>query len=517
MPANNEFTFTLSVSEQSFTSKPPKNGSWGKELRFKPQQLTVSTLLDYAKQGKVFCPVCRSHRSDGSYGVPFKEDFLNSQVLFFDIDDSDKPMAEYIDVLTYKPTFAYTTFSNRIEGYRYRLGYVFKHPIRGEAEFNSLYQAVSTANGFTHLDKRGCVQIYFGTSPIASTYYPSYCPYIYTHFDFDQYRPQTTTITTGCGINNNVSFKIDDGFLNDFRSLSTDEFLKKYSYYYQAYKDSLESSLILDKSEMFYTYPDPYYAVIHKKRGGKTTKWSIGDNRKKKIFFTAKIMLKNLPSLTFENLLFNLRLERDWYYINHDGKVNNDMLIRAAKNAYIYDYPLNSCKHGSFRVNKPYWQEQGINAYQASNHIKGYLHALQVEPFYNPYISYEKNVEIMKEKGIKISETTLKRMVTDGSIRINNQISPPLYLSEWTNDVTIRVTNAILNLLRENGSRTQTEISEILNLDKRTIKRYFKKMQGDTIRREGNNRTGKWVVVEPEPQQSNVSKVEEPLKMAKIS
>lgn len=514
MPAKNDFTFTVSVSQQNFDYKPSKEDGWFKTIQFEPQQLTVNTLLKNALHGKVFCHCFNSNHSDGSFGMPKKENFISTSTLFFDIDNSDKPLDDYIYRLKFKPSFGYTTFSNGEKGYRFRLGYVFSKPIVGADEYVIMYNAVAAANGFENLDKLPCSQVYFGTNPFAD-YYKS--DYVWGSREFDNYRLESTSDTSTTIQETkdiSASTTINGDILNDIRNLKFDDFFHKYApQYYNNYKTSLETPLILDETKMFFRFPKEYYAVKHKTKGGKTDRWKIGSDRKKKMFFTSKIMLHNLPSLTIDNLLFNLLCERAWYYDNTDNKLSNDVLFEIAKNAYTHNYPLKQYKHPAFRVNKPFWQEQGISARQAANHIRGYLHVKEVERYFNPYISIKDNLKVLKDNGVKVSIRTLQRMVTQGDIQIDNKKRNLYihYLSERREDVT----NAIIDMIREDGTRTQQYYADLLNVDLRTIKRYFSDMKGKYIEREGNNRTGRWVVIEP--QQQNVPIIEEPFEMTKIS
>lgn len=500
MPAKNDFTFTVSVSQQNFDYKPSKEDGWFKTIQFEPQQLTVNTLLKSALHGKVFCHCFNSNHSDGSFGMPKKENFISTSTLFFDIDNSDKPLDDYIYRLKFKPSFGYTTFSNGEKGYRFRLGYVFSKPIVGADEYVIMYNAVAAANGFENLDKLPCSQVYFGTNPFAD-YYKS--DYVWGSREFDNYRLESTSDTSTTiqeTKDTSTSTTINGDILHDIRNLKFDDFFHKYApLYYENYKASLESPLIMDESEMFYTYPEPYYTVKRNMKGGKTLRWKIGSDRKKKMFFAAKIMLKNMKNnLSIDNLLFNLLCEREWYYVNTDNKLNIDFLIETAQNAYKYDYPLTPDEHPTYRVNKPFWEEQGKNVYQAMNHIRGYLKSLQVIQYFNPYLSYKQNVELLNDNGIRISDRTLKRMVTQDVIQINNKNKESIYT--YLSDCQTNVTNEIIRLLKENGKTTQKDLAEMFCMDVRSIKRYFTRMQKEgLIKRVGNNRSGKWVVLEPQP------------------
>lgn len=56
--------------------------------------------------------------------------------------------------------------------------------------------------------------------------------------------------------------------------------------------------------------------------------------------------------------------------------------------------------------------------------------------------------------------------------------------------------NAILQLIASNGNITSREIANTLNINRSAILKHLKKMQEDPIiRREGSQKSGKWVVI----------------------
>lgn len=509
-----EFTFTQCISEQPYDHRPTEDEC--SKIIFRPREVTINGLLEFACHGGVFSPTCRSTNTDGSFHIKAKTDnnFVSSSTVFFDFDNMSTPMQEFIDGLNFKPSFGYTSYRNGMEGlgFRFRLGYVFHKPIVGNQNYRELYVAVCTANDFPietkatgGLDRRTEAQCYFGTRTDAETYYGGYK---YAQQDFNEYRStektqaffeSSKTSTLSTTVATNVSTDINPEFLTDFNNLNTQDFLNKYyPQYGQNYYHSLSTSLILDSTKWFFRYPDFYVEVRHKRQGKYTLKWQIGDDRKRKLFFTAQIMLHNMPTLTMENLLFNLRMERDWYYINTDGKVSNRYLIDVAKNTMVKRYTLNPTIHGTFKVNKKYWEEQGISTKAASNHIRRYLKVQTIRPLINAYASVSDNVKMLKEHGIKITERTLRRMVTEGDIQINNTGASYPYLSDCLKNVTIQgkpIETGILQLIRTDGTITQQAMADALMVDIRTIKRYIDDMKGKVIRREGNNRSGRWIVL----------------------
>ena len=139
-----EFTFTQCISEQCFKTKPGNNEC--KTIVFKPREVTIKKLLDYATHGGVFSPTCKSASIDGSFNIKDKnkDNFLSTSTLFFDFDKMDIPMLDFVSGLKFKPSFGYTSYRNGMDGFRFRLGYVFRHPITGSQNFQELYCAIYT-------------------------------------------------------------------------------------------------------------------------------------------------------------------------------------------------------------------------------------------------------------------------------------------------------------------------------------------------------------------------------------
>lgn len=56
--------------------------------------------------------------------------------------------------------------------------------------------------------------------------------------------------------------------------------------------------------------------------------------------------------------------------------------------------------------------------------------------------------------------------------------------------------NAILQLITSNGNITSREIANTLNINRSAISKHLKKMQEEhVIRREGSQKSGKWVII----------------------
>lgn len=515
MLANSEYEFTLFVSQKNYSSKPSKDEM--PLMRFVPQQLTIESALECATQGKAFCYTFQSNKADGSLSVKDKkkENFISTSAIIYDFDDMNVSMADYINFIPYKPSFAYPTYSDGKNGLsRFRLAYVLDVEILGESAFNAIYHAIANANKFTPetkeqggWDVRSVAQMYFGTTQDVSTYISNT---VYSIDDFEPYMVPVTVNGTSTKKSeskslNTCQYAIDKEFLYNLYHSKYEDFFKIYfDSYYSNYSQSLETTLTLSENEMWYEYPDDYVAVFRKREGKKVLKWNIGADRKKKLYITAQMMLHNRPDLTIENLIYNLYIERKHYYNNADNKINNQVLIDTAVNAFNRRINLNPSNHSSYRVNKEFWVEQGITVRQAIGIRQREENAKRILPYIDSNKTIKENYMILKEKEVKISEKTLRRMVTRGDIQIYNNKSITL-LSGCLSDVTIRQ-NQIVELMKENNQITADEIAKQLDCDLRTIKRDIKKMKGVLIDRVGNNRSGHWVVLsDEEPEQEPIS------------
>lgn len=515
MLVNSDYEFRLFISQKNYDSKPTQDEM--PKMRFVPKQLTIESALECAKQGKVFCYTFLSNKADGSLSVKDKkkENFISTSAIIYDFDNMEVSMADFINSIQFKPSFAYPTYSDGKNGLsRFRLAYVLDEEILGESDFNAVFHAIANANHFTPetkeqggWDVRSVAQMYFGTTQDVSTYISNT---VYSINDFQPYIAPVTeegasTKKSESKNLNTYQYTIDKEFLYNLYHSKYEDFFKSYfDSYYNNYTQSLETTLTLSENEMWFEYPDDYVAVFRKREGKKVLKWNIGENRKKRLYITAQMMLYNCPDLTIENLIYNLYIERKHYYNNADNKINNQVLVDTAVNAFNRRINLNPSNHSSYRVNKEFWSEQGVGAHQAKGFIRREIKVQEILPYIDSYKSIKENYDNLIQNGVAMSLRTLQRMVSRGDIYIYNNKSITL-LSECRSDVTIRQ-NQIIELMKENNQITADEIAKQLDCDVRTVKRDIKKMRGVLVDRVGNNRSGHWVVLsDEEPEQEPIS------------
>ena len=177
------FTFAVSLSQESFADKIIANAMIGRstdekntEIRkkygftrgvsYERINVTPTTLLTSLTQGKCACQLFnpKRPRKDGSFGTSDKcyDNFAGAFCIFVDVDETKyQDMRAFIDRLSLKPTFAYTSYSNKQpgKGARFRLCYVFSKPVHGIFHFRYLahkvYERIELDTQETIKDKCG--------------------------------------------------------------------------------------------------------------------------------------------------------------------------------------------------------------------------------------------------------------------------------------------------------------------------------------------------------------------------
>ena len=456
MLANQDFKFSLNVSTGCYPTRKPEKPF---NIQYQTEDnLTIDDFDKLQRKGKSFCYLFKDIDESGLVTQSQKtiSGFTSTSVIFYDIDKMSIPMEEYIRPLPFKPTYAYTSYSNGIEmpnwKYGYRLVYVIDEPVQGVQEFDELYYSIAAANGFkqsilpdghkSEFDYRVVNQQYYGGGTNSQTYKTNI---IYTKQDFASYKEEGLALQSTISVSKPKKAKTDDAntktkkrkkdsfpnenniakeataysseletpFYTDFHSLSTKDFLEKYHKdYIGAYYSSITTPL-LDSGDVRYAYLPEDYQEIKRHwtitEDGKRCiqKWEVGSGRKKRLYVSAQIMRHNLPDITKEELIFNLVLERYYYYDNTDGNLNNRTLESIADSALHYTFDLLPRKHKSFEVNKEYCACHGLTPNQVKNTIRKELKEQEVLSLYDFNLSVKDNLQFLTDNGIKVSKSYL--------------------------------------------------------------------------------------------------------------
>ena len=457
MDLNYNYSFTASVSTRSFHDKESaKAGSRG--MKFHKQNLDTDFFLSLAGGGHAFCYNFENDRR-------LKENFQDTQILIFDIDYPKTEMNTYIQELPYKPTMAYTTYSNDpgINHYRFRLVYCFDNSITTEDEFNAFYLAVSSANGFGNsLDERKVNQLYYGSDDRLDGFQDYNSHLVYSFDDFKEYLPEPGDASV---ISDNAESLTRPLHISndDNNDTLTDEDRHNY---FKNYVPSLETPLDLAPTKTHFTFPDGYYAVPTRIRKGGINKWKDGEGRRQKLYKSAQIMLKNVPTLTPNNLSFNLWLLLDVYYDNTKDPITKDDIDGIVERVFERrdtDDLQPSFHKAKTRINKAFWAELGYTARQAVPMITKILHQRVME-FYDPSLSIADNYDALVAKGLPVSKRTLYRYVEE---------------LELKRDIDAE----IIELMLQMPNITIKDIASALDKSVSTIKKHIKGLkEGDRPR-----------------------------------
>lgn len=116
----------VSLTTSSYDHKPTE---WEiSRMYFKKQTLGIDELVNALMKGHCYTAVY-THDSF-KIGLKDKKHFSHTYLISIDIDHSDESMESFIERLKYKPTIAYTTCRNGLEGQcRYRAIYAFYEKI----------------------------------------------------------------------------------------------------------------------------------------------------------------------------------------------------------------------------------------------------------------------------------------------------------------------------------------------------------------------------------------------------
>jgi hypothetical protein len=183
----------------------------------------------------------------------------------------------------------------------------------------------------------------------------------------------------------------------------------------------MKTNIEYSDDEPIIYYPTDYIEITRpwKKINGETLKISDGNNRRKKLYTNAILRRAINPSITFDNLLYNIVWEFYHYYINDGNRIDKKTLYGIVENAMQQDIDLSLLKSGKprykFFVNQKYCEKYNLTKQQVignSRNKKQYI-----GEFYDLSMTDQQNVDTMKEYGLDISIITLKRWKKENGIK----------------------------------------------------------------------------------------------------
>ena len=433
MEITDDYKFWVSLSHQKFDHKPDRETEVGK-LRFSRIYTDVDGFAEALTKGYCYTPIFNS----ATFTMSDKTDrnFNYSSFVSLDIDHTDVDMNTMVDGLSYKPTLSYTSCSNGLDGkFSYRLIYCFADKINGTSEYSNYVSTLLEANQISidDIDKRslkasqyyngnGCGNIDIKVSNI-----------IYNKIDFIDYYKDYNTINNNESINltNNTThptiISYNDTFENkqfedDYWNMRMEDVLVKYLDVYP----NLEHTPLpdVDDDTPFIKFPSDYVEIKRYWKvgnNGRAVKIKDGYHRRKNLFINGVIRRLINPSISFDNLVYNLLFELVNYISNYNAEYTIDKkdIFQIARNVMKADLTRGEGLKGTdrrFMVNPRYCEKYGLNKKQVRNMACKMLRDEGIGELYDCSKTDKENLEIMKEHGLVISPITLKRWRKENGI-----------------------------------------------------------------------------------------------------
>lgn len=475
MRKTQDYTFEVSLSKQKFDHKPTDREVKG--LRFKKTETDVTNLLESILYGYCYAAVF----SDDSFGMDDKDKlhFRYSYLVSIDVDHSNESMSDMVDRLEYKPTFAYASCNDGMDGEsRFRLGYCFDDKIESINEYEGMVLSIFNANGLDINEvvgerrketKEGIrierIHKYDRGSKEAWRYYNGngtetfdfiVTDIIYSKEDFCIYSYINSSINSNNILLNKQS-KLDNNTRNsnskmdndnhniesDYNMNSTVHFVNKefeedywnmkigdiLSKYIDTYPNIEHTPLpSVDDDTPYILFPKDYIEINrrwNKYNGGWSVKLKDGQGRRNKLFVNGVLRRRINPNITFDNLIYNLLFELYYYVSNYDAKniIGKKEIFEIAKNVMDADLSLINAKgtDRNYMVNPNYCikhnlSKQKVNAQVAKELGMGNNKKAKIDELYDYSLTDKENAEMMKEKGFEVSEKTIYRWRKENGI-----------------------------------------------------------------------------------------------------
>lgn len=431
----------LSVSLHGYKSKKEiKKETESGKMRFIRRQLKLSEFEKIIADGHGFCHWFKTQGDEFPIYKKKDENFARANVVFVDVDDYTMEMNEFVSRLEKKPTLYYTSWSNNPPNYHFRLCYAFEDDILNKDTFANTYNAIiasirMSVTDYPNKDKcgRSVSQLMFGNG--SDNCDVKRTGIIYSLSDFGVGEVTYTTVKEETKHNEpqqveakkekeekeeeDIKFPINDKeFMKDFEIMQPSDLIYKYRGRYN----------ILEHSELHYEngyalLGEDYYEIfrpwfmdkVPNKSGDvrkvpRQKKYRDGDKRRTHLFVAALLRRLIKPTITFEELLYNLVYDRLYYYDNSDHMLTNRLLKVKARE--VVELPqekvrLRSRNKHKFKVDKAYCRELGITTRKMCNMVRRLLKDIEIGELYDCGKSVAENLKEMKEQGLKISRRRL--------------------------------------------------------------------------------------------------------------
>lgn len=517
----------INISTKSYAQKP-KSIEISK-MTFNKVELKVNELCSYIKEGYAFTNI---FNNKGELTIKEKkiQNFKEAWVISYDVDHNDVPMNDFVETLTIKPTICYTTPSNGVEGYCFRLLYVLNEPITTNDEYKLIYEGFAK-----YLD---IFDIIDAKAKDSSRYFngSNDCNIVCNEENTTCLNDiRTIAKDINCsekGSTNNINRDnkdkaillanplpehfVDSEFINNFYSLDYDAFYEK-CYYSGKYVNQQHTLVEDDGTKPIIELGDDFIEIIRKYKmidfRGKMIpvayKFKDGEGRRNRLWNNGMLRRKINPSITFEDVLYSLVYEICLYYDNSDGQLNKNTVYAIARSVMNYDinsYNPRIKKRRSYIASSAYCQINGISKrkavamYQAKKRSKSPL----IEYYYREGLTTNDVEALINESGESIDISTIRKWFKKNvNKKSEDEIFDMIDISlsfrknkKMLNDNGIKIdNNKLLNMIKEKKAMKK----DVFESDEERVNFQLEMMNNKREREEAENIDIEGISSVPEP------------------
>ena len=409
----------VAISTNGYKTKP--SATLIPRIEFANQDVNLFQLKQAIMGGHAISAVFRSKNKKYTQNQRKMENIVGIQFVMIDIDDSSCENIDIlIETLALLPTMAYTTYSHKVKGNRYRLLYIFNDIITNVDVYRQLYDQIIKKNNL-QCDPCGSnpAQMILGTNGQMADIRTFDKTYSLNDFDIKYKLVIDGTKAEKHKSDTKISIEINDDFFDDFIHLSFSEFVDTYR---TVYPHIQHTPFNRDNSKPYTVLPENFIYIRHKYCdevyngdvvGTNIVKLKDGQHRRKALYMCAIMRRLMIPDITIEHLLANAYYDLNYYISNAIDPINRYKLTEICVRAYTTDiskYDIDTFKdkkQPKFIINDDYCAQNGISKKQALNISRKLLNYEKIGEVYDPSLSLNENIKQMKELGVKVSKPTL--------------------------------------------------------------------------------------------------------------
>lgn len=428
-----DFRIDLTVSDSSYLCKPPIGSSEYRTMSFTQRSVSVEGLSELISEGRAFSAVYRKEH----FIIKQKSvaNFVRTNVIPIDIDDSEEDMQCYMDSFEFPPTIAYETFSDGLEGKgrRFRFLYIFDEPVTSSDGYTSLYKAVCNANnistGNDHCMK-SCNQMFFGTC--CGRAVKSNEDFVYSINEFDPYKVSDVTYkvpqkpSNGSNRAYNIIFS-DDEFRKYWKGANDTDLLSTFDCYCLPEMTNVD----FDGDELFKDLRGTEYFEVKRrwkistditgKKYPQVCRVKNGEGRRKHIYMVLMNLRQITPDASAEQLCYMALRELYHFVDNSDSKDfitrgQLSYLVAKAIETDLERYKDRLNRKRSFKVNRAVCAVKDLSVRKAVGIANGEMHHKRkleryemYDKFYDPNKTDKENLKVLEDNGLKISLESFRR------------------------------------------------------------------------------------------------------------